>query len=114
MTDTSLGARLRIPGWKNAGPAGPPQLIELTEKRWKSLMVIAFAGGWIGLAFIAWQVWSGIYKPLIETGFGATAEFGGLAAKAFNGPAGVIGWTIFALAVALGVYARFMAWWRHG
>lgn len=115
MSDIFGRAWARIPGWTDDAYAEPPVLIELTAKRWKSLIVIAFTLGWIGAALMTWQVWSGFYRPLLDKGFAGTADaYADLLSGALIGPFGVLGIIFLALAMAIGFYARFMAWWRHG
>ena len=105
----------RIPGWNHTGYTEPPVLIELTAKRWKALIVIAFVFGWAGLGLVFWQMWLGLYRPLSSDGFTRGSEaYGSLLSDAFLGPLGILGMLFLATAFGIGVYARFMAWWRHG
>ena len=91
-----------------------PFLIELPAKRWKGLIVLAFALGCAGMFLFFWQVWTIVYRPLIEGGFvfGSTplCSF----PEVFTSFAGILGCILFIAAIVIGFYARVMAWWRHG
>ena len=102
-----------IPGFRDSDTSRDTQLIELTAKRWKALKVIAVALGGLGLVFILWQLWAGLYRPLLDQGF-VTEHAPAALREAFIGPAGVAGMAIFAAGLAVAIYARFMAWWHHG
>lgn len=115
MSEIFGRAMARIPGWNHTGYAKPPVLIELTAKRWKALIVIAFLLGWSGIALVIWQLWLGLYRPLIGDGFkGGSEAYADLLSGAIIGPVGIIGLVLLAGALGIGFYARFMAWWRHG
>lgn len=115
MNDIFGRALARIPGWTDSGYQEPPVLIELTAKRWKALIVIAYILGWIGVTLIIWQLWAGFYRPLISHGFGVTGtDYTNLLSGAFIGVSGILGLVFLTFAMAIGFYARFMAWWRHG
>lgn len=102
-----------LPGFRERDRSEGAQLIELTAKRWKALLVIAAGLGAVGLAFILWQLWVGLYQPMMENGF-TTERTGETMTDAFIGPAGIFGMAVFAVGLAVAVYARFMAWWHHG
>ena len=106
---------ITVPEWwaDEASPA--PLLIELTAKRWKALMLVSAVLMLIGLAVLSWQMWVEVYRPILEAGFGAAqpAPFERFK-DAMSGPEAAIGWLFLVIAIVLGLYARFMAWWRHG
>lgn len=102
-----------FPGFRERDRSEGTQLIELTAKRWKAFMVIAAGLGLLGMAFMLWQVWAGIYQPLMEQGFASEGR-PRILGDAFLGPAGIVGMAIFAAGLAVAIYARFMAWWHHG
>ena len=67
------------------------------------------------MGLIIWQLWLGLYRPLIGDGFrGGSEAYGDLLAGAVLGPFGILGISLLVVALGIGVYARFMAWWRHG
>ena len=105
---------LRLPGWEHDGTETPPVLIELTAKRWKGLILVSFGAGLLGFLFLGWQVWVDVYKPLTVSGFNteisALAGFGDVLIS-FGGTLGLL---LLILSFGIGIYARFMAWWRHG
>ena len=89
-------------------------LIELTAKRWKGLMLVAFVLGVLGVSVMIWQIWVGVYRPLIESGFTlGTSPLSGFG-HALSSLGGILGILIFVSSLAIGFYAKFMAWWRHG
>ena len=104
--------RYAAPGFRTSDRGPATTLIEMTAKRWKAWMVISYALGWIGLALVGWQIWSGVYRPLIDGGL--LPHTAGVYADAFVGPAGLAGFSLFAVTLGISVYARFMAWWHHG
>ena len=91
-----------------------PFLIELTSKRWKGLILLAFVLGFLGIFLFFWQVWAIVYKPLIESGFVLGASPLSNFTQIFTSLTGVLGCFMFITAMVIGFYARFMAWWRHG
>ena len=103
-----------IPGFRDADRSRDTQLIELTAKRWKAFTVIAAALSLLGLLFISWQLWAGIYRPLLETGLRPGAMPEGVLDASFFGPAGIVGMVVLGAGLAVAFYARFMAWWHHG
>lgn len=103
----------RIPGFRPGDFGQSTVLIEMTAKRWKAWQVVSAGLTVIGLLFIGWQLWAGLYQPLMSEGF-ASGPAATLGSDAFLGPAGIIGIIFMAAALGVGVYARFMAWWHHG
>jgi len=91
-----------------------PFLIELKAKRWKGLILLAFVLGFLGMFLFFWQVWAIVYRPLIESGFVIGNSPLNNFAELFTSFAGLFGCLLFLVALAIGFYARFMAWWRHG
>jgi hypothetical protein len=106
--------RLTLPEWWQDDQSEPPVLTELTAKRWKGLTLLALIMAWSGLAVLGWQMWSGLYMPLIETGLTPTAQPIALLKDAYSGVLAQIGFALIVAALIIGIYARFMAWWRHG
>ena len=105
---------LKPPGWAQDGTQTTPLLIELTAKRWKGLRLVAFSFGFVGIAVLFWQVWTSVYRPLIEFGFDtATPALTGFS-HALTSIGGILGLLLFGASLTLGCYTRFMAWWRHG
>ena len=102
------------PGWSQDGSQKPPQLIELTAKRWKGLMLVAFLFGILGISVLIWQIWTNVYKPLIELGFVADTPALPNFGHALTSIGGILGLLLFGASLAIGFYARIMAWWRHG
>ncbi len=101
--------RYAIPGFRAEDRGAVPTLIEMTAKRWKAWVVISYVLGWSGLGLVGWQIWGGVYRPLID---GQMFTYTGV--DAFVGPAGIAGFALFAIALGISIYARFMAWWHHG
>jgi len=105
---------LHTPGWSDDGAESPPMLIELTAKRWKGLVLVSFVSGLLGFLLLGWQVWIDVYRPLLVSGFSpetsALAGFGDVPLSV----AGMLGLLLLMGSFGLGLYARFMAWWRHG
>lgn len=91
-----------------------PFLIELTAKRWKGLILLAFIIGFLGMFLFFWQVWAIVYQPLIESGFVLGNSPLNNFTQIFTNFAGLLGCLMFLTALAIGFFARFMAWWRHG
>ena len=113
--NTEFGlSRLTPPGWHQDGTAIPPTLIELTAKRWKGLLLVSYAFLIAGLGLIALQLWNGLYGPLFNGQLRLEQSPLAMLGEAFTGAAGIIGTIILAIALAVMIYARFMAWWRHG
>ena len=107
-------AAIRPPGWAENGNTTSTVLVELTAKRWKGLLLLAFATGLLGIVLISWQIWEDVYRPFLIPGFKLeTTELDGFR-EVFFGPAGAIGIFFLTASSILGIYARFMAWWRHG
>lgn len=114
MALTILGANIAPPGWQEDGHMDPPVLIELTAKRWKGLLLVSFLLGLFGFFMFGWQMWAEVYSPLLTVGFTLKTSPGLMIGDAFTGAAGVIGMAALFLSLVIGIYARFMAWWRHG
>ena len=107
-------AAIRPPGWYENGNTPQPMLIEMTAKRWKGLLLLAFASGILGLILVSWQIWADVYQPLLVGGFKAnTSNLAGFGDLFFRVP-GALGLVFLMTSFALGAYARFMAWWHHG
>jgi hypothetical protein len=107
-------SRLVPPGWDQDGTANPPTLIELTAKRWKGLLLAGYAFLIAGLGLIGLQLWNGLYGPLFNGQLRLEQSPVAMLGEAISGVAGIIGTIILAFALAVMIYARFMAWWRHG
>ncbi len=107
-------ALANIPGWRDDGGTEPPILIELTAKRWKVLTLLAAVLAWLGIIILLWQLWNSLYAPLLETGLSPGSAPADLFAQAFSGFGIILSMALLASAMAIGLYARFMAWWRHG
>ena len=110
MTLTGSKSSTLVPN----GTESHPFLIELTAKRWKGLIVLAFALGCVGMFLFFWQVWTIVYRPLMEGGFVLGSTPLSSFPEVFTSFAGVLGCLLFIAAIVIGFYARFMAWWRHG
>ena len=106
--------KLTLPGWDQDGTKATPTLIELTAKRWKGLIVVGYAFLFPGLVLIGNQVWSGLYRPMFEGQLRLTQSPTTLLGDTFTGAGGIAGGILLAIALGLMIYARFMAWWRHG
>jgi len=106
---------ISVPAWWTDQVDSAPVLIELTAKRWKALMLISAALLMLGLLVLGWQLWDQVYRPVLdlESARGSFVPFERFT-DAMGGAGGVVGWLLIAAAAALGLYARFMAWWRHG
>jgi hypothetical protein len=106
---------ISVPSWWADQIDTTPMLIELTGKRWKGLMLAAAALLILGFALLGWQVWAEVYRPILDLDQprGAFAPFERFK-EAMGGIGGVTGWLLVAASAVLGIYARFMAWWRHG
>ena len=91
-----------------------PFLIELTSKRWKGLILLAFILGFLGMFLFFWQAWAIVYRPLIESGFVFGTSPLNYFTEIFTSFTGILGCLMFLAAMVIGFYARFMAWWRHG
>lgn len=115
MNAYAQGFWSRVPGWRDGDLGDDIVLIERTAKRWKALKLVAAVIGAAGFLLVSWQLWSGLYAPLIQggtAGWPHDAEAGLL--DGMSGPAGWIGIFVLIVAFCVGTYARFMAWWRHG
>lgn len=108
------GYRLRSPGWDDDGADNPPILIELTAKRWKGLMLIAYALAFMSFFLFSWQLWSGVYQPLWEAGLKPGISPLLMMSETMSSFGGIVGQLFLISAIIVGGYARFMAWWRHG
>ena len=107
-------ASIRPPGWNTAGSDNQTIRIEMTDKRWKGLLLVAFSLGVLGLILVSWQIWADIYQPLMLGSFkGNASPLAGFDSIVF-GIAGAIGIALLMTSFALGTYAKFMAWWHHG
>ena len=91
-----------------------PFLIELTAKRWKGFILLAFLLGFVGMFLFFWQVWTIVYRPLMEGGFVLGSTPLSSFPEVFTSFAGILGYILFIAAIVIGFYARVMAWWRHG
>jgi hypothetical protein len=104
-----------VPEWW-ADEAGPtPFLIELTAKRWKALILISAGLMALGFFALGWALWVEVYRPIFDLDqprrvVEPLARF----KEAMTGVEAWVGWLLLIAATALGIYARFMAWWRHG
>ncbi|MBT3885516.1 MAG: hypothetical protein HOO19_14390 [Rhodospirillaceae bacterium] len=107
-------SRLAPPGWNQDGTAIPPTLIELTAKRWKGLLLVGYAFLIAGFGLIGLQLWNGLYGPLFNGQLGLEQSPVAMLGEVVTGAAGIVGAIILAFALAVLIYARFMAWWRHG
>ena len=99
------------------GPNGTedyPFLIELTAKRWKGFILLAFLLGFGGMFLFFWQVWTIVYRPLMEGSFVLGTTPLSRFPEVFTSFAGILGCILFIAAIVIGCYARVMAWWRHG
>jgi hypothetical protein len=114
MAHTLSNIRLNFLSWWQEERSESPVLIELTAKRWKGLIVLSAIFAWSGLGLMAWQLWSGIYAPLLKLGTNPNLPLFGHLQDAFSGFSAVLGATLVASALVVGIYARFMAWWQHG
>jgi hypothetical protein len=115
MYANSQGIWTQIPGWRAGDIGDEIVLIELTAKRWKALKLTASIIAALGFTLIASQLWFGLYAPLIEGNASAWPK--DAEAGLFDGLSGPTGWAgivILVAALSVGIYARFMAWWRHG
>jgi hypothetical protein len=106
---------ISVPAWWTDQADGTPMLIELTAKRWKALTLISAALLVLGLVILSWQMWVEVYRPILDLdqprgAFAPLDQF----REAMGGAGGIVGWLFVLVAAALGLYARFMAWWRHG
>ena len=110
MTLTGSKSSTLVPN----GTEDYPFLIELTAKRWKGLILLAFVLGFVGMFLFFWQVWTIVYRPLMEGGFILSSSPLNSLTQVFTSFAGVLGCLLFIAAIVIGFYARFMAWWRHG
>ncbi len=108
------GFRLRSPGWDDDGTDNKPILVELTAKRWKGLILIAYILAVLSFLLLGWQLWSGVYQPLLEEGLKPETSPMSVMGETMFGFGGIIGFLFLGSAIALSAYARFMAWWRHG
>ena len=91
-----------------------PFLIELTAKRWKGLILFAFALGFVGMSLLFWQVWVVVYRPLMEGIFNLGSSPFNTFTHIFTSFSGVLGSLLVLASLTIGCYARFMAWWQHG
>ena len=107
-------SRLAPPGWDQDGTAIPPTLIELTAKRWKGLLLAGYTFLIAGLGLIELQLWNGIYGPWFNGQLRLEQSPAAMLGEAITGAAGIVGAIILAFALLVVIYARFMAWWRHG
>jgi len=114
MAITVMGARLASPGWGEDGRSDPPILIELKAKRWKGLQIVAFVLGLLGFLLLGWQIWAEVYEPLLTAGLTLKTQPVPMLGDALFGFGGIFGLLALLAALGIGVYARFMAWWRHG
>ena len=79
----------------------------------EGLLLLSFVSGILGLILVSWQIWADVYQPLLENGFNLSTSAIASLGDIFAGPwrsRPCIGDDV----VALGAYARFMAWWHHG
>ncbi|MAF49802.1 MAG: hypothetical protein QGH73_15225 [Rhodospirillales bacterium] len=106
--------RFQPPGWEHDGTQVTPTLIELTAKRWKGLILVSYVLFAAGLLIMGQQLWSGLYRPLFDGQLALDGSPISLLGEAFSGLGAVFGTIAVVLALAVMVYARFMAWWRHG
>lgn len=105
-----------VPAWWADEASAAPLLIELTAKRWKALMLVAVALMALGFLMLGWQLWAEVYRPILDldqSRAAAALQFTRLM-EAMSGAAAWIGWLLVLAGTVLGIYARFMAWWRHG
>lgn len=109
-----LGTAMKLPNTASGNTQNSTYLIELTAKRWKRLMLLAFVLGVLGVSVMIWQIWVGVYRPLIESGFALGASPLTGFSHAMTSLGGTLGILIFGSSLAIGFYAKFMAWWRHG
>ena len=107
-------SRLTQPGWDEDGTAVAPTLIELTAKRWKGLMLVGYVFLFVGLGLIGLQLWNGLYAPWSTGQLSLGQSPIALLGQTITGAGGIVGSIILAIALAVMIYARFMAWWRHG
>ncbi len=107
-------SRLTPPGWDQDGTAIRPTLIELTAQRWKGLLLVGYAFLIAGLGLIGLQLWNGLYGPLFSGQLRLEQSPVAMLGEAITGAAGIVGAIILAFALVVMIYARFMAWWRHG
>ena len=114
MAIVSSNIRVALPGWRDDGINEPPILIELTAKRWKGLTLLAAILAWLGIALLMWNLWRGLYAPLLETGLVPSSAPAELFANAFSGFGVIFSLALLVSAMVIGFFARFMAWWRHG
>ena len=110
MTLTGSKSSTLVPN----GTEDYPFLIELTAKRWKGLILLAFALGFVGMFLFFWQVWTIVYRPLMEGSFVLGTTPLSSFPEVFTSFAGILGCILFIAAIVIGFYARVMAWWRHG
>ena len=106
---------ITVPAWWADEVSPAPLLIELTAKRWKALMLASAGLMILGLLVLGWQMWAEVYRPILELDQapGAFQPMERLKG-ALGGFAAGIGWALLIAAIGIGLYARFMAWWRHG
>jgi hypothetical protein len=106
---------ITVPAWWADEVSHAPFLVELTAKRWKALMLVSAGLMVLGLLVLGWQMWSEIYRPIFELDQ-APGTFQPMERlkEALGGFAAGIGWALLVAATGVGLYARFMAWWRHG
>lgn len=107
-------SRLAPPGWDHDGTAIAPTLIELTAKRWKGLMLVGYVFLFAGLGLIGLQLWNGLNAPWFGGQLSLDQSPIALLGQTMTGAGGIAGSIILAIALAVMIYARFMAWWRHG
>jgi hypothetical protein len=106
---------ISVPAWWTDQVDSTPMQIELTSKRWKGLMLVSAGLLLFGILMLGWQMWTDVYRPILDLdqprgAFAPLEQF----KTAMGGLGGVIGWSLVAASATLGIYARFMAWWRHG
>ena len=78
-----------------------PFLIELTAKRWKGFILLAFLLGFVGMFLFFWQVWTIVYRPLMEGGFILTSSPLSSFTQVFTSFAGILGCLLFTAAIAV-------------
>ena len=80
----------------------------------KGLMLVGYVFLFAGLGLIGLQLWNGLYAPWFGGQLSRDQSPIALLGQTMTGAGGIAGSIILAIALAVMIYARFMAWWRHG
>ena len=89
-------------------------LIEQTGKKWKFLKILAILLVSVGITIFLWQLWEVVYKPIIENGWIINQTPFSAISPLIAEPFSILSIVLISTGFIVGVYAKLMAWWRHG